>query len=310
MKLLVAVLGCGLLWVPAIAQSLPQYRAADQSPEPTFTVRTQVDEVRVLFTVTDRHNRPVADLRREQVSVFDEFAPAATITDFRREADLPLRLGLLVDASDSVDKEFVAEQRAAQQFFARVLRRDRDAAFVISFGAKVRVAQELTSDGAALQAAIAALPRGGMTSLYDAVYQACSQQFAAPDPGLLRRGIILLSDGDDTYSLHSLDDAIAAAERAEVAVYPIALSRNLTAHGEAALHALARATGGRVFAVSRTQDIDRAFGEIEDELRAQYSVAFRPAKLRRDGHFHAVLVRVRGADVAIHARAGYFAPAN
>src|SRR5512146_2204007 len=310
MKILIAVLACGLLCVPVVAQGPPQYLAVAQPGEATFTLRTQVEEVRVLFTATDRHNRPVANLTREQVSVFDEFAPASAITDFRREIELPLRLGLLVDASDSVDKDFAAEQRAAKQFFARVLRHDRDAAFVISCGAKVRVAQELTSDNAALLAAIDTLPRGGMTSLYDAVYQACAQQFAVPDSGPLRRAVILLSDGDDNYSLHGLAEAIAAAQHAEVAVYAIALSRDMTADGEAALHALARATGGRLFTVSRTEHIDHAFGQIEDELRAQYSLAFRPAKLRHDGQFHPVLVRAHAAGITVRARAGYFAPAN
>jgi Ca-activated chloride channel family protein len=306
MKVLGVVLGCLMLWCGAAAQDAPP--AAVRAAEGNYTVRARVDEVRVLFTATDKHHRPVTGLRREQISILDGSTTVGAITDFRHEDELPLRLGLLVDVSDSMAKDFPAEQHAAKEFFSRVMRKAGDAAFVISFDGNVRVAQRMTSDRAALAAAIDALPRGGMTALFDAVYQACSRQFAGADPGLAQRGIVLLSDGDDTGSIHGLDEAISAAERAGVAVYPIALSRTMSETGEANLQQLARATGGRMFAVSGAGGIQRAFAQIEDELRSQYSVAFKPVDLRPDGRFHPVLVRVRGANIVLHARAGYFAP--
>ena len=274
-----------------------------------MTFRTRVEEVRVVFTATDRHHRPIRTLTPEQISVFDDAQPVSSLINFRLESELPLRIVLLMDGSDSMAKQFAHGQRAAKNFLARVLRPDRDLASVISFDAKRHLLQDFTSESSALFQAIDSIPHGWVTGLYDAVEGTCQTKFPAAASGMARRAMILLSDGVDTYSMQSLPEALDAARRSEMVIYSIAVSHRRSFADQDTLRALAETTGGRLFVVSRPEQLEAAFAQIEEELRSQYAATFRPVNLRRDGSFHALTIRVSAAPgITIRARSGYFAP--
>jgi len=268
------------------------------------TFRSNVAEVRLTFYVTDEHHRPVTGLRQDQVVVFDGSEPAETVTDFRADSELPLRLVLLVDRSDSLTKYLAEEQRVAAGFAGRVLR-PGDQAFVAGFGTTMAPLEPLTADGDAVRRAIDHRAKVELTALFDALLQ-CARESPRSQGALERRAIILLSDGEDTYSIHSLPEAIEAAQRADIPIYAIS---SHPSQGDGVMQQLAQATGGRWLTVSRSQSLEQVFAEIERELRSQYTIAFPPGE--RNGQFHPLHLFVQGAgEVQIQARSGYWAPSR
>lgn len=296
-----------------LAPEPPPTAAIAVGPKPKeqglLTIRKEVREVRLLFTVTDEHNRPVRDLKREQVTVLDRAKPVQ-ITSFTRDTGLPLHLGILLDNSASVEKQFVAEQQAAGQFLRRVLRPDSDRAFVVSFNMHSSLRQDETGNMQELTSAIESTrPDSGMTAIYDAIVDACSKRLSADDR-LTRRAIVLLSDGEDNFSIHSIVDAAEAAQRAEIALYTISIhpGRSKTA-GDMVMERLAGATGGLAFVVSKPEQFAEAFTAIEEQLRSQYAVTYKPAGPPSDSGFSRVRVNVNDPrQFTVHARAGYWEP--
>ncbi|MFB3916877.1 MAG: VWA domain-containing protein [Terriglobales bacterium] len=284
-------------------------QALGTQPAPVLmTLHKDVHEVRLLFTVTDRQNRPVRDLKPEQVVVLDRAEPVQ-ITSFQRDSDLPLRLGLLIDSSASVDRLFPAEQRAAREFLGRVLRPDQDRALVMTFTAHARMQQEETGDLQKLTLAIdATMPEVGMTALYDAIYEVCTKRLL-PNEAQMRRAIVLLSDGEDNFSLRSVIEAAEAAQRAEIALYAISIHKGQRTDGDIILEQLAGATGGLAFVISKPEQYNQAFTAIEEQLRSQYAVTYKVPGVQRNGAFYRVRVHITDAgEFKVHARAGYWAP--
>jgi VWFA-related protein len=151
---------------------------------------------------------------------------------------------------------------------------------------------------------------GGGTALHDAVFQASEKLAKSSLRGPARRAIILLSDGDDNQSRHTREEAIEAALRAEVIIYVI--STNVTGEdkrGDKVLMRYAEATGGRVFFPLRIEEVSNAFAEIQDELRSQYVVAYKPEDFQQDGRYRAISINAPDRpNVKIRARKGYYAP--
>ncbi len=279
--------------------------ASPPPPNPGFVLRKTVDEVRLTFTVTDSQRRSVLGLERGQIDLQDDQRPVTSITAFRSERGRPLQLALLIDASGSADKYFAAEQQAAVQFLDRVLRTECDRAFVAAFGNKMVVLDARAANGQQVASAVSRVHPGGVTALYDALISTYDR-LAAGQVGPVRRAVILFSDGDDNNSYHAFTDAIEGALRSDVAIYAITLRERAT-RGDDILRQLARLTGGRTFIVKRPKELAAACEQIEQELRSQYTIAFRPGE--RDGRFHRVQVQVRGAKALdVRARIGYWAP--
>src|SRR5439155_9901665 len=186
------------------------------------TIRRTVNEVNVVFTVTDKHGRYVKDLKKNHFTVVDDNRPAQEIRSFHNETDLPLQVGLLVDASNSIRDRFKFEQESAIEFLNQTIRRRYDKAFVVGFDVTPEVTQDFTDDTEALSRGIRALRPGGGTAMYDALYFSCRDKLLkGPQTGPMRRAVILLSDGDDNQSHVSREEAIEMAQRAEVIVYTI-----------------------------------------------------------------------------------------
>jgi Ca-activated chloride channel homolog len=292
--------------------ALPNQKGSDPD-ESVATFRTHVDEVSLVFSVTDKRGRFVKDLVKDDFKILDDNKPPQAVVSFRGETDLPLRLGLLIDASNSVRDRFRFEQEAAVQFLSQNIRYRYDRAFVLGFDSTYEVTQDFTDDTEKLTKGVRLLRPGGGTSLYDAFYFACRDKLLKSQENRpARRAIVLLSDGEDNQSHVSREEAIDMAQRSEVIVY--AISTNISGQkgrGDKVLERMAEATGGRVFFPFQISDMTDFFTEIEDELRSQYALAYRPADFRRDGRYRTVSVIAQSRkDLRVRARPGYYAPRN
>jgi VWFA-related protein len=283
---------------------------ADQPNEPILTIKKRVDEVNVLFIATDKRGKFVRNLNQNDFAFLDDHKPPQTIVNFRHETDLPIQLGLLLDTSGSVNSRFDFEQAAAVNFLNHTVRSSVDRAFVMGFSTKGRLAQDFTNNVHLLEAAVHNLRSGGGTALYDAIYRACKEKLVK-DPGgkPVRRAIVVLSDGEDNQSDVTREQAIEMAQRSEVIIYAISTDDSgLILRGDKSLQQLADATGGKAFFPFKMKDVTKAFASIEDELRSQYVVSYRPADFDADGRFRAIEITSLKKDLQVRARRGYFAP--
>jgi Ca-activated chloride channel homolog len=265
----------------------------------------------VIFTVTDKHGKFVKDLQQNDFRVMDDSKPAAAIEGFSRETNLPLRVGLLIDASNSIRERFTFEQEAAIEFLSSIIRPRSDQAFVLGFDTTPEITADFTDNSEKLARGVRLLRPGGGTALWDAIYYACRDKLQKAHAGnTVRRAIILLSDGDDNQSRVTREEAIEMAQRAEVIIY--AISTNVSGvklRGDKYMERVAEATGGRAFFPFKIQDVANAFSEVQDELRSQYSLAYKPADLRTDGKYHSIdIVAQNHKNLRVRARKGYFAP--
>lgn len=277
---------------------------SDEAP-----ITLDVNRVNMLFTVSDKKGRFITDLTRDDFQVFEE-KKSQSVVEFAAESDLPLRLGVLVDTSNSIRERFKFQQEAAVEFINSVMR-PQDRAVVVSFDTGPELVADLTADTGVLDKAIRNLRPGGGTALYDAIFFACRDKLMLDQPRhKFRRALIILSDGDDNQSRYSRDQALEMAQKADVVVY--AISTNITGlqtDGDKVLKYLAQETGGLVFFPFKVQDLSQSFENIANELRHQYNILYRPEPVRRDGLFHGVDIRVKNRkDLVVRARKGYYAP--
>jgi len=287
--------------------------ASDNPDDPQsaiITLHARVNEVNVLFIATDKHGKFVRDLTQKDFTILDDHKPPQAILNFRRETDLPLDLGLLIDVSGSVDSRFDFEQSAATSFLQHTLRPGFDKAFIVGFNSHSQLAQDFTDNYSRLYWAVHRLHNGGGTALYDAVYHACKDKFLKDrSEHPVRKAIIVVSDGEDNQSEVSRAQAIEMAQRAEVIIYAISTDDSgLVLRGDRVLEQLAEATGGRVFFPFKMKDITRSFAAIEDELRSQYVVSYKPADFDADGRYRTIEISSLKKDLQVRARKGYFAP--
>src|SRR3974390_2652288 len=289
----------------------PQQPApSDDQEEKLTTIVKQVDEVNVVFTVTDKRGKFVTDLKKDDFQVLDDKKPAQSIRSFRAETNLPLRVGLLIDASNSIRDRFKFEQEAAIEFLNQIVRQ-QDEAFVLGFDTTPEVTQNFTNSTEALAKGVRMLRPGGGTALYDAVYYACRDEIMAKDKGKYetRRAIILLSDGDDNQSRVSRDEAVEMAQKAEVIIYTISTNTSgQKLKGDKVLESFAEETGGRAFFPFKIQDVSDAFSQIQDELRSQYALSYKPADLQMNGKYHSIQILADNKKYKVRSRKGYYAP--
>jgi len=275
-----------------------------------ITIHSRVDEVNVLFIATDKHGKFVRDLTQKDFTILDDHKPPQAILNFKRETDLPLHLGLLIDVSGSVNSRFDFEQTAATSFLQHTLRAGFDQAFIAGFNSHTQIAQDFTDNLHLLSAGVHKLHDGGGTALYDAVYHTCRDKFLKDHPEHpVRKAIILVSDGEDNQSEYTKAQAIEMAQRAEVIIYAISTDDSgLVMRGDKVLEQLAEATGGRAFFPYKIKDVTRSFDAIEDELRSQYVVSYKPADFDADGRYRSIEISSLKKDLQVRARKGYFAP--
>jgi len=302
-----ALLGATSLLALASGQTPVQQRPV-QADEPT-RITIDVTRVNMLFTVTDKKGRFVTDLNKDDFEVIENKRPQS-ILEFAAESDLPLRLGILIDTSNSIRERFKFEQEAAVEFINNVIRGNQDKGMVVSFDTKAELAVDLVPDTERLGTAIRNLRPGGGTAFYDAIYFACRDKLSQDQPKhKFRRAIIIVSDGEDNQSNYTRDQALEMAQKADVVLYTISTNnRKQESDGDKVLKYFASETGGRAFFPFRVEDLEQSFENIENELRHQYDLSYRPEPLKTDGLFHPVEVRVKGRkDLVVHVRKGYYA---
>ncbi len=294
---------------------LPWDIEASLFPVPnSWTLRSRVDEVTVFFTATEGH-KFVQGLNEENIRVRDDNKPVSRISAFGYQRDLPLRLGLVVDTSSSVNPQFRFQQMAAIQFLREVVRQGLDRAFVLGFADHAVVTQDYSADPEQLAAGVAALRNGGGTALFDAIYFACDKLTATKDREPAARILIVLSDGDNNAGRTMLSQAIDKAQMRDVTIYTMNTSpdeidaRRLTRSNEVALERLAAETGGRAFSHMDKREVTRAFAAIEDEMRNRYALSYQPSDVREDGRFRHIQIAAEksGRQFHVHARKGYYA---
>jgi VWFA-related protein len=272
-------------------------------------ITLDVNRVNMLFTVSDKKGRFVTDLGKTDFEVFESKHPQ-NIIEFTAESDLPLRLAILIDTSNSIRDRFRFEQEAAVEF-VNSLMRPQDKAMVVSFDTAAELVSDLTGDTEKINKAIRGLRPGGGTSLFDAVFFACRDKLMMDQPrDKFRRAMVIISDGDDNQSRYSRDQALEMAEKADVTIYAIStnISRQ-TADGDKILKYLTSETGGLTFFPFKVEDLSQSFENIANELRHQYNVLYRPEPASTDGLYHPVNIRVKGRkDLVVRARKGYYAP--
>ncbi|MEQ1885935.1 MAG: VWA domain-containing protein [Bryobacteraceae bacterium] len=295
--------------------------------EPEAVIKVDVNLVSVLASVRSKSGALLGNLQQSDFKIYED-GKEQTIRSFTRETDLPLTIGLLVDTSGSQERLIEIEQRAASQFFQKVLRQ-KDEAFLIQFGADAELLQDSTNSPRLLQRGLEKLrlsvPTGGLhpgpvptmqnragTVLYDAVYLAANERLRH-DVG--RKAIVLITDGVDTGSRISRDKAIEAAQKADAMIYSIYyVDRGAYGYGsfggggEGDLRRMSTETGGQVFHVDNKHTLDDVFREIQEEMRSQYAITYQPPNPNRDGSYHKIDIRIpANKDYKVQARKGYYA---
>lgn len=292
---------------PAGAQ--PATGQIPANDEPITTIKVQVNEVNLIFTVTDKKGRFITGLKRENFGLLDDGRPPVAVLRFSQQTNLPLRVGIMLDTSSSIRQRFQFEQDSAIEFLLQILHRN-DRAFVMGFDIETDMAQGFTNNIDLLNQGIRKLRPGGGTALYDALYKTCrDQMLTLQENGAVRRALIVVSDGDDNYSRAQQSDAIKMCQRAETIVYTISTNVSPSKDkGDDILKTISEATGGMAFFPVRIEDVATGFHNIQEELRSQYSLVYRPANFKQDGSFRTIYLQALDPRYHVRASKGYFAP--
>jgi Ca-activated chloride channel homolog len=334
------ILAIGALWVltslgtqaqqpappppPAAAPTEPQTKPSTeplpQQKTPAITSTTGL--VHLVATVMDRHRDFVTDLDQADFKVLEDGTPQ-DIRYFGRETDLPLRIGVLLDTSNSIRPRLDFEKDAALDFLQHVLRRNKDQAFVMTFDNEPEVIQDYTGDLALLTDAIRKQRAGGGTALNDAIYRAAEKLVNPPVPKganpEIRRVLVVISDGNDNLSDHALSEAVDSTIRAEAVIYCISTNTDWLAldgdkprkihveGGDKVLEQFADQSGGRVFYPYKVDDLAQSFVDIGDELRSQYFIAYSPNNPQASGQYRKIDVQIDRKGLQVRTRKGYYA---
>lgn len=274
-----------------------------------YTFRKRVDEVNLVFTVTDKKGHLVRDLTADDLELLDNKQAPASLRFFQKQSDLPLRMALLIDTSSSIERRLRFEKRGARMFLKELLRPEIDKAFVASFDERVRVLQDFTNDPELLAKSLNGVKAGGQTVLFDALVVAARKLGEAGNGNVTRRVIVVITDGDENESHALLNDAERAVIGADAVVYALSTNQLVNGYskGEAVLELLTRATGGSILPAREDGQLKRAFNDLSKTLRSQYALGYSPANFQADGSFHSVELVARKRGYKVRCRRGYFA---
>jgi VWFA-related protein len=275
------------------------------------TIKTTVNEVNLIFTVTDKHGEYKPNLRQSDFALLDDNKAPARVTSFHQQINLPIRVGIVIDASTSIRQRFQFEQESAIDFLLQILKAKSDRAFVMGFDVTPNVTQDWTNNIDGLQTGVNRLRPGGGTALFDAVYVACRDKLLDVSRGQepVRKAMVLISDGDDDQSRVYQDEAIKECQRAETIIY--AISTNWTpsrGRGDDVLTQMAAETGGQAFFPASVEKMSESFHSIETELRSQYALTYTPADFKENGAFRPIYLFCNDRHYQVRAKKGYFAP--
>jgi VWFA-related protein len=303
-----------------LAQDNPPANRQDQTP----VFRKNVNLVNLFFNVKDKHGALIPGLKQDQFELLEDGKPQ-TIKFFAAEANQPLTLGILIDSSLSMQRMLPEEKVIAGDFLRQVLT-DKDLAFVISFDITVDLLQDLTADHRLLRSGLekartnvgggggggvpgigqgpfpVSHPKG--TLLFDGVYLGASEILSKQ---VGRKAMVILTDGMDQGSRTKLREAIESAQKADVICYVLLMFDPMYGSDMHDMSQLSEQTGGRAISVGNTDKLSKAFAEISNELRSQYSLGYTPLNEKHDGSFRKIELKSKDG-YKVQARKGYYAP--
>jgi Ca-activated chloride channel family protein len=300
----------GVLLALAVAADTPAKKQDAEAPDERTRILVDVTRVNMLFTVTDKKGRFITNLTKDDFAVIEN-KKQQVIQEFTAESDLPLRLAVLIDTSNSIRDRFKFEQEAMVQFVNSIVRPRQDRMMIVSFDTSAELRADLIDDTEKLAKTIRDLRPGGGTALYDAIFYASRDKLQQDQPRhKFRRAIIVVSDGDDNQSRVTRDQALEMAQKADSVIYCISTNiSKIETDGDKVLKYFAQETGGQAFFPFKVEDLNQSFENIANELRHQYNIFYRPEPLKTDGLYHNVALKVRSRkDVVVRARKGYYAP--
>jgi VWFA-related protein len=309
--LLTAIAGMGLLlWAPAQQPQVSPGPPSEEELDEATRIVLDVTRVSILYTVSDKKGRFVTDLSQDDFQVLER-RNEQNIMEFSSLSDLPLRIAILIDTSNSIRDRFRFIQEAAIEFINSVIRPELDKAIVVSFDTGVELVADLTGDPEELAESIRSLRPGGGTALYDAIFYASRDKLMEDKPRhKFRRALVILGDGEDNQSRYSRDQALEMAHRADAVLYTISTNvSRVQTDGDKVLKYFAGETGGLALFPFKVEDLMQSFSNIANELRHQYNILYRPEPLLTDGQYHPIKIRVKKhKNLVVRARKGYYAP--
>jgi Ca-activated chloride channel homolog len=312
-----ACTGCGSS--PDQSRSAPETTIARASsaeiPAPArsnaFRIHQTVDETALFFAVSHRGHM-IDDLTLSDIRIRDDEKPPDRILEFLPQSKLPLRLGLLIDTSGSIQDRFSFEKRAAEKFLERVLNQKIDLAFVAGFNSDISVTQDFAAEPELLSKGVEKLTIGGGTSVFDAVSFACWKLAAYPEGSPVAKVLLILSDGEDNSSHRSLKQIVREAETTGVTIYAVSTSDSVRPETSAdrILDVMAERSGGEAFFPGDLHTLDEQLGKVRDLIRSRYLIAYKPADFVRNGRYRSIRISAErnGKHLQVHARKGYYAP--
>lgn len=292
----------------------PSAQPQDTDEQERVTIRL----VRLPITVLDKKGQPVSGLSASDFQIFEDKRPQ-TIEGFIDEREqLPIYVGVLMDTSSSTAGKLKFEQEAAMNFIHTVVRLRKDKVAFVTFDDDVTLRQDFTDKLDLLDRAVYSVKKpGSQTALYDAVWRFCDEKFRSLGSG--RRVLVVITDGDDTYSRARLQDAIDLAQRTETVVFAISTKAGFAGTvpgveagtvldgGDKDLVKLCEKTGGKAFFTGDFLELERSFTKIAKELRSQYLLTYKPTNDTYDGTFRKIEVKLApGRDgLKVRAKEGY-----
>jgi VWFA-related protein len=313
-----------LLVLAAFALPWPAY--AQEEPQDTV-ISVDVQVVNVLATVRDKDGVLVSNLSKEDFELYED-GVLQDIKYFTRQADLPLTIGLLVDTSVSQQDLIYEERTAGYRFFDKVLRVEKDLAFLMSFDIDVELLQDLTAAKPLLQDGLERLevqgstggvvtpgtvPQNGKpvgTAMFDGIYLAANEMLKGQ---VGRKALVLVTDGYDYGSKVDIDEAIEAAHRSDAIIFSVRYydprfyqGAAVIGGGRGDLRKLSRSTGGDTYDVTRKQTLDRIFDDINNVVRNQYAIGYTPKRELSETGFRKIELKLKNKRLEAQTREGYY----
>jgi Ca-activated chloride channel homolog len=304
----VTALGC-------YAGMVAQGPAMPDEMDKTYALQLRVDEVVLTFNAMDAHGLPINDLKLGEIRLWDNGVAPKKVVEFDELVDRPIRAGVLVDSSESMQAVLPRSKAIAAKFLQHIFRQKADAAFVAEFAYTSNVMQPWTDDVSQLIAGVektrpsAKGPVG--TALFNAIYQACASSFGGADPTATGNFILLFSDGEDNAGLTSPPEAARSCQRSNTQIFAFipAETQEHSSTGPRVLRELAAETGGGVFIADGSEEtMWRDMTMIESRMRNRYRIVYKPANFRRDGAFHQIVLQPPDRVSRVEIRSGYYAP--